>query len=131
MPSPCPPVLFVAFNRPAETVRVLNRILEANPVKLYIAADGPRSHVPTDHANCQETRREILRLIGTRPCATLFREKNLGCREAVSSAITWFFEHEERGIILEDDCMPQTAFFDYMKWAFCLLYTSPSPRDRG
>ena len=47
------------------------------------------------------------------PCEvkTLFREKNLGCKIAVSSAITWFFENVEQGIILEDDCLPNQSFF--------------------
>jgi hypothetical protein len=44
---------------------------------------------------------------------TLFREKNLGCRVAVSSAIDWFFENEEEGIILEDDCLPHPDFFRF------------------
>jgi hypothetical protein len=44
---------------------------------------------------------------------TLFREQNLGCRKAVSSAIDWFFQHEEAGIILEDDCLPHSSFFSY------------------
>jgi hypothetical protein len=44
---------------------------------------------------------------------TLFREDNLGCKLAVSGAITWFFEQEEMGIILEDDCLPSVSFFMY------------------
>ena len=47
------------------------------------------------------------------PCEvkTLFRESNLGCKYAVSSAIDWFFENEAEGIILEDDCLPSQSFF--------------------
>ena len=45
---------------------------------------------------------------------TLFRDKNLGCKYAVSSAIDWFFENEEMGIILEDDCLPSQSFFWYL-----------------
>ena len=30
---------------------------------------------------------------------------------AVSGAIDWFFENEEMGIILEDDCLPSQSFF--------------------
>ena len=47
------------------------------------------------------------------PCEvkTLFREKNLGCKLAVSSGIDWFFENEGMGIILEDDCFPSQSFF--------------------
>ena len=49
------------------------------------------------------------------PCEvkTLFRKKNLGCKLAVSSAIDWFFENEEEGIILEDDILPLDTFFPY------------------
>ena len=49
------------------------------------------------------------------PCEvkTLFRDENLGCRRAVSSANDWFFEHVEEGIILEDDCIPSPSFFRY------------------
>lgn len=31
----------------------------------------------------------------------------------MSTAITWFFEHVEQGIILEDDCLPDLSFFQY------------------
>ena len=44
---------------------------------------------------------------------TLFRTNNLGCKKAVSSAIEWFFEHEEEGIILEDDCVPDHSSFKF------------------
>jgi hypothetical protein len=45
----------------------------------------------------------------------LFRDENLGCRKSVSGGISWFFENEERGIILEDDCLPDLSFFPYSK----------------
>ena len=44
---------------------------------------------------------------------TLFRDKNLGCKIAVSGAIDWFFENVEKGIILEDDCLPDQSFFRF------------------
>jgi hypothetical protein len=37
----------------------------------------------------------------------------LGCGKAVSSAITWFFENEPEGIIIEDDILPHPDFFVY------------------
>jgi hypothetical protein len=43
----------------------------------------------------------------------LFRDENQGCGKAVSGAITWFFEHVEEGIILEDDCLPSSSFFKF------------------
>jgi len=41
------------------------------------------------------------------------RTNNLGCKLGVSDAINWFFEFNEFGIILEDDCLPNITFFSY------------------
>ena len=110
---PIPPVLFLVFNRPDLARRVFARIREARPAHLFIAADGPRPDHPDDVPACRETR--LLAAQVDWPCEvkTLFRDANLGCRAAVSSAITWFFEHVEAGIILEDDCLPDLSFFPF------------------
>jgi hypothetical protein len=44
---------------------------------------------------------------------TLFHERNLGCGPGPATAINWFFENVEEGIILEDDCLPHPDFFVY------------------
>jgi hypothetical protein len=41
------------------------------------------------------------------------RPTNLGCGRAPSSAITWFFENVDAGIVLEDDCLPSPYFFPF------------------
>lgn len=105
------PVLFLVFNRPDTTLKVLNEIREARPSKLYIAADGPRKGNEQDIRLCKETLAVVSNIDWDCEVKTLFREKNLGCKEAISSAITWFFEQEEEGIILEDDCLPAKSFF--------------------
>jgi hypothetical protein len=106
-------VLFIVFNRPETTGLVFERIKAAQPRHLYIAADGPRTDRAGEAELCAQTR-AVAQLVDW-PCQvnTLYRDTNLGCKEAVSSAITWFFEHEEEGIILEDDCLPAHSFFKY------------------
>ena len=49
------------------------------------------------------------------PCevATLYRDTNLGLQAAVTSAVDWFFEHVDAGIVLEDDCVPEPDFFPF------------------
>lgn len=108
------PVLLLIFNRPDMTVRVFERIRDVRPEQLFIAADGPRPHGPSDVQLCNEARNCVLDRIDW-PCEvkTLFRDENLGCKDAVSSAITWFFEHVDQGIILEDDCLPDPSFFPF------------------
>jgi hypothetical protein len=106
------PLLFLVFNRPEPTQRVFERIREARPKQLFIAADGPRPQHPTDAERCQAVREYLLAHIDW-DCElyTLFRDQNLGCGQAVSQAITWFFEHVPQGIILEDDTLPDPSFF--------------------
>lgn len=107
------PVLLLLFNRPDTTRRVFDAIKQAAPSRLYIAADGARKDREQEAALCKEAR-EVIAYIDW-PCEvkTLFRDENLGCKDAVSSAIDWFFEREEEGIILEDDCLPSNDFFRF------------------
>jgi hypothetical protein len=112
--SPAPlqtAVLFLVFNRPDTTAQVFEAIRKAKPPRLYVAADGPRAERVGEAENCAKVR-ELATTVDW-PCEvkTLFREENLGCKYAVSGAITWFFEHEEQGIILEDDTLPSQSFF--------------------
>jgi len=47
---------------------------------------------------------------------TKLNQKNLGCKIGVSSGISWFFQHVNEGIILEDDCVPDISFFSFCKY---------------
>lgn len=107
------PILFLVFARPDTTVQVFERIRQIRPAKLYIAADAPRVGRPEEASRCEETRRIIEKIDWQCEVHTLFRDKNLGCKIAVSSAITWFFNNEEYGVILEDDCLPDLSFFTF------------------
>ena len=114
------PILFIIFSRPDVTQKVFDRIKLAKPAKLYVAADGPRKGNVADKEKCAETRNLVLNNIDW-DCEviTLLRDENLGCRNAVSQAISWFFDQEEMGIILEDDCLPDISFFKFCQE--CLL----------
>lgn len=107
------PVLFLIFNRPDTTARVLDAIRLARPSRLYVAADGPRMGRQAEAALCEQARQLIASVDWPCEVKTLFRDQNLGCKKAVSQGINWFFEHEEQGVILEDDCLPEPSFFDY------------------
>ncbi len=105
------PVLFLIYKRPETTKRVFEAIRKAKPPRLYVAADGSRADKSGEAEKCEEVRRIATAVDWDCEVKTLFREENLGCGKAVSSAITWFFENEEEGIILEDDCLPSQSFF--------------------
>ncbi len=107
------PILFLIFARPDTTKRVFERIRQIQPARLYVAADAPREGRPDEIKRATETR-EIINGIDW-PCElyTLYRDTNLGCKKAVSDGISWFFDQEEYGVILEDDCLPDLSFFPY------------------
>jgi hypothetical protein len=108
------PVLLLAFNRPAATKKVLDAITAYQPPHLYVAVDGPRVNNIHDAENCKQ----VIEIIDNWEKGNqytlvhrLFQKTNLGCGIAVSTAISWFFNKEEMGIILEDDCLPNSSFF--------------------
>jgi hypothetical protein len=108
------PVLFLVFNRLDTTRQVFHTIWEAKPPRLYLASDGARASKEDETGIVQAVRDFIMSNIDWEcEVKTLFRNENLGCRNAVSGAIDWFFENEEMGIILEDDCLPCSGFFGF------------------
>lgn len=108
------PILLMIFNRPDTTAKVLDEIKKIKPRQLFVAADAARTGRDEEAALVEQTKMLVENMVDW-DCEvkTLYREKNLGCKQAVSSAITWFFESVEQGIILEDDCVPDQSFFMY------------------
>ncbi len=108
------PVLYIIFNRLDTVKQSFAQIKKAQPVKLYIAADGPRKEKEGEIEKCQQVREWVLSQIDWEcDVKTLFREKNLGCGQGPKQAIDWLFENEDMGIILEDDCVASVSFFTF------------------
>ena len=106
------PVLVLAFNRADHVAEAMKPIKAYQPVQLYLACDGPRANKDGEREAVDVVRKTMLDMVDW-PCEvrTLFRDENLGCANAVYGAITWFFEHEEYGIIVEDDVVLSQDFF--------------------
>ncbi len=110
-----PPILFLIFSRPSTTEIVFEEIRKAKPRKLFVAADGPRKDRPDEKERCEAARKIISKVDWDCEVKTLFRDENLGCGRAISEGITWFFEHVDEGIILEDDTKPAPEFFRVLR----------------
>lgn len=105
-------VLFITYKRLDTTMQVFESIRKAKPPRIYIS-----SNIGKDEDECksvQVVRDYIIDNIDWQ-CEVnkLFRTKHLSAKLSISGAIDWFFEHEEMGIILEDDCLPSQSFFWY------------------
>lgn len=108
------PILFLGYNRDDLFKKTLSRIIQINPQNLYISLDGPSLNKSNDFDNCQKVR-DLAHSIVLPSCNIHLRVSkiNLGCKEAVKSAIDWFFTEVEFGIIIEDDCFPSISFFSF------------------
>ena len=108
------PVLLITWRRPDTTRQVIDAMRCVAPSKIYVASDGPRTE---KEAHKVLATRDLIKAAIDWPCEikTRYSEINQGCECGVSSAITWFFDHEHEGIILEDDCVPHIDFFSYCR----------------
>lgn len=106
------PILVLAFNRADHVAEAMKPIREYQPDRLYLECDGARAQKDGEREAVEATRKAMLDAIDW-PCEvkTLFREENLGCAYAVYDAITWFFNHEQYGVICEDDIVLGLDFF--------------------
>ncbi len=105
-----PPVLLIAFNRTDTLAQVIRALTPTAPERIYVAADGPRA---SEAQRCAEVRALLTNLPWKCTVETRFLDANVGCAVAVSDAVSWFFEHEESGVILEDDCVPDATFLPF------------------
>ena len=107
------PILFLIFNRPETTRRVFSAIRAYRPERLFIAADGPHPDRAGEAELCRLAREEAQKCDWQCEVKTRFLNANLGCREAVSSAVSWYFSQVDEGVVLEDDCLPCPDFFRF------------------
>ena len=132
--------LIIAYRR-YENVDQLIKILAAQNVKrIYIAIDRNallKSESLEDVNSTIEVAKYAKNIMPDR-IRIAIHEENVGCSAAVLSACEWFFENEEFGLVLEDDCIPSEEFFTYANscrsilqnnneiWLFCGTQFAPS-----
>ncbi|MCK4786759.1 MAG: FkbM family methyltransferase, partial [Desulfobacteraceae bacterium] len=105
------PVILVCYNRPKHTLEVLKALREHNIKNIYIFSDAPKSH--EDEEAVSLTRQLVQNIDWTKP-KIIERTENLGLARNIVSAVDYVFEKYDRLILLEDDCVPQRYFFDFV-----------------
>ena len=105
------PTLVLGYNRPDKIKKVIKKLLVLEIQNLYFVIDGPKNS--EDKIKISKIAEQIKKIPKNYKVKTLFRKKNLGCALSVSNGITWFFENNKFGIILEDDCLPTLNFFNF------------------
>jgi hypothetical protein len=108
------PVVFIIYKRPETTARVFREIARAKPPVLFVVGDGPREDRPGEADKVARTRKIIEAGVDWN-CEVLtnYSDVHLGCRRRISTGLDWVFQHVEKAIILEDDCLPHPSFFRF------------------
>ncbi len=110
------PILLLTFNRPKNVKKQIKILSQISPKYLFLYSDGPRKNNKNDFNKVAESR-DLLNNDIDWDCTIKkkFENNNLGCGKGVSSAITWFFDNVNEGLIIEDDCLLSISFFDFAK----------------
>lgn len=106
------PVLIIFFNRPETLQLVFDRVREAKPKMLFLSQDGPRVG-SEDLKKIQQCREIVSRVDWDCEVKINYSSVNVGCGLGPSNAISWAFSIVDKLIVLEDDCIPETTFFEY------------------
>jgi len=104
-------VLFI-YRRPETTVRVFEALRQVRPAQLFIVANAPSR--PQEQARCAQARQVVETVDWLCEVHRHYAEQHLSCKTRIVSGLEWVFNHVDRAIILEDDCVPHPSFF-----AFC------------
>jgi len=107
------PILFIVFKREGLTRQVFEQIRKIKPKKLFISADGARANIEGEEEACKRVREIFKEIDWECEVHTRFNDENLGLKKATLSAIDWFFENVDEGIIIEDDNLPDLSFFSF------------------
>lgn len=107
------PIVYIIFNRPVHTKKTFEAIRKIKPSKLFIIADGPRSNFPSDEKKCFEARKVVDDIDWKCEIYKNYEQSNIGPKIKISSGLNWVFQHVDRAIILEDDCLADFDFFYY------------------
>jgi len=105
------PVILICYNRPRHTAQVLKALSEHNAQNLYVFSDAPKTEEDFDAVL---TTRKLFKSIRWTKPKIIERTENLGLARNIVSAVDYVFEKYDRLILLEDDCVPQRYFFDFV-----------------
>lgn len=108
------PVMICTFTRLDSVKKVLESVSRVKPPRLYLVSDGPRENHPDDKEKIDAVHDYIESHIDW-DCEIFknYAEKNLGCGRRMPTGVSWVFEHEDKAIFFEDDCVADLSFYKY------------------
>ena len=96
------PVLILAYNRYDKFLRCIKTLHSQGVSNIFVSIDGPKNYLDI---RSQELIKEFCNKnnLGMGNIKLNLLEKNYGCRLGPIYGITWFFNNNDYGVVLEDD----------------------------
>lgn len=107
------PVMLIFFNRPEMVKQSFGWIQRVKPKQLFLVQDGARPNNAKDVEKIEECRKIVENVDWECEVHKNYAEANLSCDVREYTGIDWCFEHVDRLIILEDDCIPADSFYEF------------------
>ena len=108
------PILILGYNRFEKFTKCIKTVQKQGIKKVYVSIDGPKNNYD------RRVQKRIIDFCSNESLGLDIKIKNLkknyGCRNAPIKGISWFFQENKFGVILEDDvivskkCMELFAF---------------------
>lgn len=105
------PIAIVVFNRPDHVTKLIEHLKPESDRDLFVISDGARTNKPGEADKVNACRNMFNDWPGK--IYRTFADHNMGCKARISSGLTWVFEHTDKAIILEEDCLPHPDFFKF------------------
>jgi GR25 family glycosyltransferase involved in LPS biosynthesis len=105
------PILLITYKRPEKAKLIIDQINLINAEKVYVFNDYQANEELKDKVSL--TKSVVKKNLKAKLILEKSATQNLGCKYGPETAISWFLENEEYGIILEDDCLPSADFFKF------------------
>lgn len=110
LPVPC---LVLGYNRIKSLQELVQNLIMQKTPRIYVSLDGPRNSAELELQLQLISMLEEIRKRSDSEIIIRVNHVNLGLRLAVIEGISWFFDHEEFGVILEDDLVLHAQFQEY------------------
>ena len=118
-------VLIIAYSRPEGVSYLLKLLKDFGVKRVYVAVDGPKNQRDVSNRKMIELEISKYLLDFGGQLHVLRRDRNLGVAGGVLNAVDWFFSHEKMGVIIEDDLLIGSDFFDFALGALIKYESDP------
>ena len=118
--------LIIAYRRHENVSKLINILSNQGLKRIYIAIDRNTTLDSSSLIDVNKTIEVVIVASKNMPgqIRAAIHAENVGCSAAVLSACEWFFENEEFGLILEDDCIPTEEFLAYANYSRKVIETN-------